>query len=239
MKNKNIFILLVIICLLTLTSCASGGGNASGDMGGDNPGGSIPSMDNDFKDMFEDLSFNQVMKYTYNDSVYIIKELKDITPIDELSNNNLSNYIFVIKEYDKIKDENVSNWTVNYKIDVSKYLTNIQLEEEFIYNFYSKIESSLNANKIRTSIDIEFYDNIFEIEKELPVDMKKDFTSVFSIDVYLPYQVINQNTSDVFYINVPIKSFLAYKNNDEITISLEEDLILSYEIFIAASNVFN
>ena len=206
MKNKNIFILLVIICLLTLTSCASGGGSAGGDMGGDTPGGSIPSMDNDFKDMFEDLSFNQVMKYTYNDSVYIIKELKDITPIDELSNNNLSNYIFVIKEYDKIKDENVSNWTVNYKIDVSKYLTNIQLEEEFIYNFYSKIESSLNANKIRTSIDIEFYDNIFEIEKELPVDMKKDFTSVFSIDVYLPYQVINQNTSDVFYINVPIKA---------------------------------
>ena len=69
--------------------------------------------------------------------------------------------------------------------------------------------------------------------------MEIEFTSVIAIDIYLPYQLINQTSNETYIIYVPIKSFLAYKNNDEIKIPLEEDLILNYDSFIAFSNVFN
>ena len=97
MNIRKIFIGLIIICIFVMTGCAAGGSFPNGE---DDPSNS-PSRPNDF-DVLEGAiqgDFQQVMKYTYNDSIYIIQELKDITPFNELTDKNLGDYIYIIKEY--------------------------------------------------------------------------------------------------------------------------------------------
>ena len=237
MNIRKIFIGLIIICIFVMTGCAAGGSFPNGE---DDPSNS-PSRPNDFDELEGAIQgdFQQVMKYTYNDSIYIIQELKDITPFNELTDKNLGDYIYVIKEYEMAEDSTVSNWSINYRQDVSKMICSNDLGVEFINDFYQKIESSLKTFEIKIGLEIDYYENLFEIEKELPVNMEIMFKSIFSIDIYLPYQLINQTSNETFMMYVPIKSFLAYKNFDEIKIPLEEDLVFNYDSFIAFSNVFN
>ena len=241
MNMKKIFISLIILCMFLLTSCAAGGNVYPESPNDESEPGFSPSEKDPLNGLEGNIKaeFTQVMKYTHSDSTYLIKELTEITPINQLTNDNLSNYIYIIKEYKNNLDSSLSNWSINYRQDVSKIICSKDLEQDFILDFYQKIESSLNTFEIKTKIEIDYYENLFEIEKELPVNMEIEFTSVIAIDIYLPYQLINQTSNETYIIYVPIKSFLAYKNNDEIKIPLEEDLILNYDSFIAFSNVFN
>ena len=91
------------------------------------------------------------------------------------------------------------------------------------------------------------YEQKLDIIFEIPVNNSKEereyvinnnilFEKLYIIDLYIPFRIINESTNQIYYISIPVKNFLAYQQEDDLTIYYDEKkVILDYNKFISSS----
>ncbi len=219
-KFKRIFLSSIIILLLIIvSSCAAGapGGNKDEAQG---PSDGIP--------------YYQYKTFVYNEETYLIYRPETVDFIDGGINKYTPTLKYYYTEYQKV---DASLWTINYYQDIKRFMSLDSTDKGLIECFYTNIKNSLLEYDALLNFDLEIYESIDDAEKEFVVDMQNTFTSVLVIDVYIPYQLVNQKTHQTYDFNVPVKSFLAYRNNDKLKVVCD-DLIfeINYSEFISLSN---
>lgn len=227
--NKSFLIFTIFIMLMIVFGCTTGsGGTSSGD---------DSSTKKPIWNSISDEEYIQIDKFVYDNIEYTIEKIKSPAFIDAYLESKNSNLIYYIEQYYSV-DETLTSWSINYKQDVKKILSEDDLSVEFVNTLYQKIEPHIGALTLDLQLSIEYYDNLFSIEKELPVDMEKEFTSIFVVDVYIPFKIKNVTTNEAIFINIPIKSFLGYVNESSIIFVYDEKSIsLEYDSFIKNDNV--
>ena len=227
--NKSFLIFTIFVMLMIVFGCTNGsGGNSSGD---DSP------TKKPIWNSISDEEYIQIDKFVYDNIEYTIEKIKSPAFIEAYLESKNSNLVYCIEQYYSV-DETLTSWSINYKQDVKKILSEDDLSVEFVNALYQKIESHIGALTLDLQLSIEYYDNLFSIEKELPVDMEKEFTSIFVVDVYIPFKIKNVTTNEAIIINIPIKSFLGYVNESLIIFVYDEKSIsLEYDSFIKNDNV--
>lgn len=223
-KFKRIILIILLLFTVTFISCSNG-----------NHGNDINNSKND-----NIISFYQFRRFKFKDTEYEISKPKDALFIDQFNkSNNVIKYYY--HEYQRLDDanSNLSTWTINYKQEIEKVLANSYDNKDLIYKFYEEIESSILEYSVLFNNNLDYYKNYQEFEKEFIVDMNENFSSVLIIDLYLPYKLVNYSTKEETILNVPIKSFLAYKIDDVIKV-IDNDFTveLDYNDFISSSYLY-
>ena len=222
-KFKKIFLIFVLFLSLSLISCASGQFNT--ETGSDHISG-VP--------------FYEFRKFVFNDEQYSIFKTDNVKFIDHFEDREGKVIKYVYHEYPRIEENNLQVWTINYKQEVENILSDNYDDIDLIKKFYDEIESSLLEYSILLNVDLEIYKSSDELEKEFNIDMTNYFDSILVIDAYLPYKLHNITKNEEYIFYVPIKSFLAYKNESLIKVILDdEEHELSYQSFISSNNVYN
>lgn len=229
--KKYTIVLILFLSMILYTGCAAGGTGNVGSDSDQNPNKS--TIEYNAKD------FIQVCRFTYNEDMYAVGRLNSFALFTDLQSNDKPNFVYYIEEYKMDNTVNVSNWTINYKQDVTSIICEVPLEEAFVNMVYENIRTSLKEVSLMLDITLDYYYNLFDVEKELLVDMNNEFQSVYVVDLYLPYLLQNQTKNQAYIINVPIKSILAYLNNENLKLILDdEEIEIPYESFISSPYVF-
>ena len=218
-KFKKIFLSFIFLLLVVaLIGCAS------------NPG-----FKDDAPSSPDGIPFYQYKTFEYNGDLYEIYRLETIDFIDSSINNSISTLKYYYTEYEKLE---TSSWTINYFQDLKRFISLESTDRELIECFYTNIKDTINEYDKLLEIDLEIYTDETNFEKEFIVDFQQSFSSVLVIDVYLPYRLINKTTNETYNFNVPVKSFLAYRNNDSLRILCDNiNFEIKYSDFISLSNV--
>ena len=144
-------------------------------------------------------------------------------------NNEL---VFTYTEKEKIE---ASTWIINY-YDYNDYIvTKDNIDKELLDVFYDRVKDSLidYGNDLNIEFDLN-YDHEM-IEKEFVVDLENEYSSIMIVDLYIPFKINGYQTFNVY---VPVKTFLAYRNNDLVLLKFNEyELSMPYEVFVSLSNV--
>ncbi len=228
--KKIIFLIIVFVTLLVTYGCAMNS-NPNGDENEqEHPNFEIPEVN---------ASFTQYKKFSYNGILYTINQVMTINPINEDTGVIETNMLFKYTEYLKNDVDNISNWSINYKQDTTDIIVGNLISKELVLAFYQEINTNLKL--LIESINYPFlpHQNIYEIENVLSVNLEEEFTEVLVVELYLPYQLLNEQTNQTYIINVPIGSILGYKNENILKLTIDEEvIILSYDSFINSYNVF-
>ena len=217
-RFKKIFLsTLILFLLIILASCAAGGAGKPND-------GAAP----------EGVPYYQYKTFEYNSETYLIYRPEIVDFIDQGINSYTPTLKYYYTEYQKI---DASIWMINYYQNIKRFMSLDSTDNGLIEFFYTNIKNSLAEYDQLLNFDIEMYETVDDLEKEFIVDMQNTFQSILVIDVYIPYQLKNEQTRQTYNFNVPVKSFLAYRNNDELKMVCE-DLVftVSYSEFISLSS---
>ena len=220
-KFKKIILIFLVLFTVPFISCSPGG----------------PREEN--PDHISGVPFYEFRRFIYNDEQYEIFKANDALFIDNFD----STYGKIIKynyhEYQKISDENLQTWTINYKQEVEKILADNYDDVDLIKKFYEEIENSILEYSILFKTELDYYESSHGFEKEFIIDMNNDFDSILVIDAYMPYKLLNTTNNEEYIFNVPIKSFLAYKKGDVMNVVFNDNILkFSYEEFISSLNVY-
>lgn len=218
-KFKKIFISSIyLILVIILVACSAAPGAGKDENAG--PADGIP--------------YYQYKTFTYNDEQYLIYRPERIVFIDQGINNYTPTLKYYYTEYEKI---DASIWTINYYQDIKRFISLDSTDQGLIECFYTNIKNSIIEYDNELNIDLEMYESNTNFEKEFVVDMQNTFSTVLVIDAYIPYQLRNQTTNQTYNFNVPVKSFLAYRNNDKLKVICDDlSFEISYSEFISLSN---
>ena len=214
---KKILLLLILILCIFITSCAKREPNHS-----DSTVDGIP--------------------FEYYNSFHFNEELYDLYIVDNpilLNNDILDEMLLVSYRFDKFQKENTKTWIINYNKEYN-YISNIQNKnQEFLNEFYSQILGILGKYEYSLGINLSVYENGLVLNKEYIIDLSKEFNELFIIDLYIPFRIFNANKNQTYFINVPVKTFLGYRNNNQIELVYEDNnaIVLNYELFISLSNI--
>ena len=209
--KKHFLLFLVILLTIVLIGCKSMKSE---------PG----SVDGSF--------FQYSKKFEHDNHFYEIYQLPAVSLMDDYNQSINKSIQFTYTEKQKIE---VNSWIINY-YDTFDYLVSVEdVEKELLDVIYDNIKESLD--EYEKSIGIEFstdYDGT-EIEKEFVVDTNIECDSVLLVDIYIPFRINGYQTFDVF---VPVKTFLAYRSGDELTLKCDDiELKVSYSVFTTSNNV--
>ena len=110
---------------------------------------------------------------------------------------------------------------------------------EFLNEFYSQILGILDKYEYSLGTNLTLHENGLVLNYEYIVDLNKEFSELFIIDLYIPFRIFNTNKNQTYFINVPVKTFLGYRNNNQIELVYEDNnaIVLNYELFISLSNI--
>lgn len=223
--KKYLLIIILLISIVFYTSCAVNGGSQTGGAGS-----GIPSDRSPIEYKVSD--FTKVTDFTYNYEDYTISILTNYSLEENHQLSENPNIIYYVEEYKMDKSTNVSNWAINYKQDVASVICESPLDEAFVNVVYDKIKMSLLEAALELELSLEYYHNLYDVEKELPVNMNFEFESVYAVDLYLPFLLQNQTTKLDYILNIPIKSILAYLNKGNLKVILDE-----FEVVIPIENL--
>ncbi len=214
---KKILLLLILILCIFITSCAKREPNHS-----DSTVDGIP--------------FEYYNSFDFNEESY------DLYIVDNpilLNNDILDEMLLVSYRYDKFQKENTKTWIINYNKEYN-YISNIQNKnQEFLNEFYSQILGILDKYEYSLGTNLTPHENGLVLNYEYIVDLNKEFSELFIIDLYIPFRIFNANKNQTYFINVPVKTFLGYRNNNQIELVYEDNnaIVLNYELFISLSNI--
>lgn len=210
---KIIKYFLVLLLTLILTSCAA--------------------YKNDFKT--DGIPFVYYDSFVYENTKYEVYEVESIYLINSDSSINQ-----VIKyEYQELENDNLSTdeWIINYLQDYDYHMNHLEIEKEVIDKLYEKIYDSLMKFEEILAIDLEYYPTERLIEREFLVDEKVEYTSVLLIDLLIPYRLVNKNNNQTNIIYIPVKTSLAYRNNNLLKLVFDDLVIdINYDDFVSLSN---
>lgn len=214
---KKILLLLILILCIFITSCGKREPNHS-----DSTVDGIP--------------------FEYYNSFDFNKESYDLYIVDNpilLNNDILDEMLLVSYRFDKFQKENTKTWIINYNKEYN-YISNIQNKnQEFLNEFYSQILGILDKYEYSLGTNLTLHENGLVLNYEYIVDLNKEFSELFIIDLYIPFRIFNTNKNQTYFINVPVKTFLGYRNNNQIELVYEDNnaIVLNYELFISLSNI--
>lgn len=214
---KKILLLLIIVSCTFITSC----GKKEGSNDFMNPDG-IP---------FEYYLSFESSNETYD--LYIIKN-----PL--LFDGDILNEMYLVNySYDIFEKEESSNWIINYYKDYHYYVNDNSINQEFLNDFYNQVQDTIDQYEESLGISLELYEDGHSLNNEFIIDLKKEFSELYLIDLYIPYRIINKTTYQTYLINIPVKTFLGYRNNNQIELIYDNNktVVLDYELFISSKNV--
>lgn len=213
---KKILLLLILILCIFITSCKKETCHSDNTVDG------IP--------------FEYYNSFDFNEESY------DLYIVDNpilLNNDILDEMLLVSYRYDKFQKENTKTWIINYNKEYN-YISNIQNKNpEFLNEFYSQILGILDKYEYSLGTNLTPHENGLVLNYEYIVDLNKEFSELFIIDLYIPFRIFNANKNQTYFINVPVKTFLGYRNNNQIELVYEDNnaIVLNYELFISLSNI--
>ena len=147
--------------------------------------------------------------------------------------------LLVSYRFDKFQKENTKTWIINYNKEYN-YISNIQnINQEFLNEFYSQILGILDKYEYSLGTNLTPHENGLVLNYEYIIDLNKEFSELFIIDLYIPFRIFNTNKNQTYFINVPVKTFLGYRNNNQIELVYEDNnaIVLNYELFISLPNI--
>ena len=214
---KKILLLLIFVSCIFITSC----GKKEGSNDSLNPDG-IP---------FEYYTSFKSSNETYD--LYIINNplLFDVEILNEM--------FLVSYKYNKFQKENSSNWIINYYKEYHYYVNDNSISQEFLNNFYNQILDTIDLYEESLEISLDLYEDGHILNNEYIIDLQKEFSELLLIDLYIPYRIINKTTYQTYLINIPVKTFLGYRNNNQIELVYNDakSVVLYYDLFISSTNV--
>lgn len=210
---KRISYIFLVLLILVLASC--------GSYSDENNTDGIPFV------YYDTFVYENVSYEVYEvESVYLINS-------DSLDNQ-------VIKyEYQELEKDPLltDEWIINYLQDYDYHMNQIRVEKDVINKLYENIYDSIIKFEESLQIDLEYYPNDRLIEREFVVDSNKEYTSVLLIDLLIPYRLVNVSNNQTNIIYIPVKTSLAYRNNDSLELVFDDLTIsVSYNDFISLSN---
>lgn len=171
-------------------------------------------------------------KFEYDDHIYEIYSLSSVDLFSDDGQSLNNELVFTYTEKEKIE---ASTWIINY-YDYNDYIvTKDNIDKELLDVFYDRVKDSLidYGNDLNIEFDLN-YDHEM-IEKEFVVDLENEYSSIMIVDLYIPFKINGYQTFNVY---VPVKTFLAYRNNDLVLLKFNEyELSMPYEVFVSLSNV--
>ena len=214
---KKILLLLIFVSCIFITSCGKKeGSNDSLNFDG------IP---------FEYYTSFKSSNETYD--LYIINNplLFDVEILNEM--------FLVSYKYNKFQKENSSNWIINYYKEYHYYVNDNSISQEFLNDFYNQILDTIDLYEKSLEISLDLYEDGHILNNEYIIDLQKEFSELFLIDLYIPYRIINKTTYQTYLINIPVKTFLGYRNNNQIELVYDDakTVVLYYDLFISSTNV--
>lgn len=170
--------------------------------------------------------------FKYDNHLYEIYSPVEVNLFTEDGASLNSELIFTYTEKEKI---DASTWIINY-YDYNDYIvTKDEIDKELLDVFYDNVKESLK--EYEKTMNIEFllnYDHE-QLEKEFVIDSEIEYDSILLIDLYIPFKINGYQTFNVY---VPVKTFLAYRNNNTVVLKHNEyELSMPYEVFVSLSNV--
>lgn len=219
--KKIVSFIMIILFVCFMNSCGAGENRApNGDANG-------PTQYTSYKEI------------TYEDVKYQISNIQNIDFIDQFGSNYREGLIYYVTEYEFVNEDNITNWSINYKYDNSRINKSNRLDQDFISYIYTILETSILSYGIMFDVELEYYENLYDISKEFNVSMEYEYSKVVVIDIYLPYQITNYNTNQIDYVNVPIMSILGYYQEDNLMILCNDSsFTINYTSFLNSYNVF-
>ena len=208
-KIRNYLIIFIICAVLSLfTGCSANGGEMN------NGSSQSPSNKPDVND-----EMVVTLNITYNNEQYQIYKMPNVTFINSLGDVELSGIIYYYNELNIGLDAlEYENWAINYKLNDNNIDPSKTYNKDFIEQVYDGLRPTIEEYQYEFDCELDFYDSLYNIEKEFKVQTNKNFGSIITLDAYLPFIVKNVNTKVSNYIYVPIKSLLGYRlgNNTEL-----------------------
>ena len=210
--------LIILFIAFFITGCASTSPNDKGE------------------NAIDGVAYYQYKQFEFEEILYSIYSLEKVNFIDEAIEYEYSALKYFYTEYNKL---NVNEWTLNYYQDTLRKFNDPNTPKELFKTFYLNIQDSLNEYQKELGLIFDKYENEADFEKEFIVDMSKDFQSILIIDLYLPYQLKNENSKQIYYLNVPVKSCIAYRNGDYLSFEYDnKNITILYEAFISLNDVY-
>ncbi len=216
---------VIILLFFVMTSCSAS----------NKDNGPKPSEDYIVMDFYKTIEIDTVQ--------YTVYKPLHINFFKDLDRSALRYYY---NEYPKIdnSDSNLTTWTLNYNQQVKDLFNNSlssytysEFNKALYHEFYKHIEDSIKEYDINLGVTLDYYKNESELQKEFTVDMTREFSSVLIIDLYIPYHFTSEYHKD-YYLHIPVKSFLAYKNDNTLTIIYDDkEKVIYYDTFISSQNV--
>lgn len=215
-KNRKIFLFLIILITITsLISCAS------------RPGGGAmePSVS-------DGVPYKKFQSFEYENTKYSIYCLEYNSTFEELLlNDMIDKFNYSCKELERKESD---TWIINYQ-HTNKYISE-EFDDDFINNVYLLIKDLLLNYEQKLDIIFEIPVNNSKEEREYIINNNILFEKLYIIDLYIPFRIVDESTSQTYFISIPVKNFLAYQQEDDLTIYYDEKkVILDYNKFISSS----
>lgn len=217
LMNKKIGYLFSIVILITsLVGCAMQKGDA------------------DYVDGIPFVYYDSFACGNKTYEVYQVEQVKllssDLTDIGSIK--------YDYQEIEKLSSQgDANNWIINYYQNYEYQMEQAILEKEVLDALYVNILDSLKVYETSLDISFEYYEEGRIVERELVVDSKKDFSSVLIVDLYIPYRVVDTTNIQTYIIYIPVKTSLAYRNNNVIEFVFDDKtIVVDYYAFISLSN---
>ena len=210
-KAHLIMLIFLIFSLLLITGCGEAAREPYEELNG------IP--------------FSYYNEFNYNTETYTIYNVSD--EFISIKNGAL---FYGYKEY---RNQEYCTWTINY-IEKHQYKIfnkyDLTLEAEEINVFKTNIQDLLINYQEKLNIDFDLYDLNQEIEKEFTILNNDKYTSIYIMDMYIPFKIDKNNSYDTYIILVPVKTLIFYELNE--TIKVEYEGVINEEFNINELNYY-
>lgn len=206
---RKIYIIIVFIFILFISSCASSGGN---NVNNDS------AVDGTSFDYYESYTINQV-EY----QIYIPSDVKDV--------------IYYQYKVGEVKSSS-SEWRVNFIYNVIYHVDATKEDKtvwDSLYLKLSDVEVKTELSEL-CGFDVSILPPDAEVETEFVLrNENKEEASYVTLYYYLPLRLVNTKTRYTQTIGVPIKVDLLLKVNEQVESPFEDKMIL-WEDFLAIVN---
>ncbi len=184
-----------------------------------------------------EIPFNFYKSFTLNDNTYDLYCIKNPKLFDQEFTDDMRLIRYLYKRYDKINISKYHNWRINTLYQY-EYLVDVKLNNELLEMFNDNIVEKLVEYQISLDMKFEHYNEKKIIEKEFIVDQSKTYDYVYLIDLCIPFKLINRNTTQIYNINIPVKTILAYQDIDQMEFVYDEFVLTTdYHSFFSFDNV--
>lgn len=177
---------------------------------------------------FEELNgipFEYYNTFNYNNETYTLYNVSD----EYITIKNGS----IFYSYEKYQEPNYNTWTINY---IEKYQYKVfnryesTLTDDEIDFFNQSIQDLLNHYQEKLNINFDLYELNQEIEKEFTIVNNDQYSSIYIMDMYIPFRIEKDNSYNIYIILVPVKTLIFYELNETIKVEYEDVINEEFDI---------